>query len=87
MIFKFASDFFGVPERYFTPEFIELNGSASFLKAGCVFADRLSTVSPTYAVEICRSDYGEGLEGILPRGGSDLSGILTASTRTFLIRQ
>ncbi|HBR09549.1 MAG TPA: glycogen synthase GlgA [Clostridiales bacterium] len=74
--FAFFSDLFGVPDRYYTPEFIELNGSASFLKAGCVFADRLSTVSPSYAGEICGSDYGEGLEGILSARRHELSGIL-----------
>jgi len=74
--FDFVRDVFGVPEQYFTPEFIELRGSASFLKAGCVFADRLSTVSPTYAEEICYSYYGEGLEGILSARRNDLSGIL-----------
>ena len=47
---KFSFDFFRdllrVEDRYFTSEFMEINGCASFLKAGCVFADRLSTVSP-----------------------------------------
>jgi len=74
--FSFMRDVFGIPDKYFTSEFIELNGSASFLKAGCVFADRLSTVSPSYAEEICYSYYGEGLEGILSARKNDLSGIL-----------
>ncbi|NCB50842.1 MAG: glycogen synthase GlgA [Clostridia bacterium] len=74
--FGFVQDVFGIPDKYYTPEFIELRGSASFLKAGCVFADRLNTVSPTYAVEICNSYYGEGLEGILSARKGDLSGIL-----------
>lgn len=80
--FDFFRDFFGVPDRYFTPEFIELGGSASFLKAGCVFADQLSTVSPSYADEICGSYYGEGLEGILSARRHQLSGILNGIDRT-----
>ena len=55
---------------------MELNGCAAFLKAGCVFADRLSTVSPSYADEICTPYYGEGLEGILSARRHQLSGIL-----------
>lgn len=74
--YEFVSDVFGIPKKYYTPEFIELSGSASFLKAGCVFADRLSTVSPTYAEEICYSYFGEGLEGILSARKNELSGIL-----------
>ena len=63
-------------DRYFTSEFMELNGCAAFLKAGCVFADRLSTVSPTYAGEICTPYYGEGLDGILSARRHQLSGII-----------
>ena len=54
---KFSFDFFRdllrVEDRYFTSEFMEINGCAAFLKAGCGFADRLSTVSPSYADELC----------------------------------
>ncbi len=74
--FEFFTDFFGVPDRYFTSEFIESNGCASFLKAGCVFADGLSTVSPSYAQEICTPYYGEGLEGILSARRHQLRGII-----------
>lgn len=45
-------DLLNVDSRYYTPEFMELNGCADFLKAGCVFADRINTVSPSYASEI-----------------------------------
>ena len=77
---KFSFDFFRdllrVEDRYFTSEFMEINGCASFLKAGCVFADRLSTVSPSYADELCTPYYGEGMEGILSARRHQLSGIL-----------
>ena len=77
---KFSFDFFRdllrVEDRYFTSEFMELNGCAAFLKAGCVFADRLNTVSPSYANEICTPAFGEGLEGILSARRHQLSGII-----------
>lgn len=82
--FDFFRDMFGVEDRYFTPEFIELDGCAAFLKAGCVFADRLSTVSPSYADELCTAYYGEGLEGILSARRHELSGILNGiDTKVF----
>lgn len=74
--FEFFRDLLRVEDRYFTPEFMEINGCAAFLKAGCIFADRLNTVSPSYANEICDPFYGEGLEGILSARRHQLSGIL-----------
>jgi len=55
---------------------VELNGSANFLKAGCVFADRINTVSPSYAREIMMPYYGEGLDGILNARAAEVSGII-----------
>ncbi|MDO5446016.1 MAG: glycogen synthase GlgA [Eubacteriales bacterium] len=74
--FDTCSDLLGVDPAYYTPEFIELNGCADFLKAGCVFSDRINTVSPTYAGEIKTAYYGEGLEGILNARSAQLWGIL-----------
>lgn len=51
-------------------------GQVSFLKAGLTLADALSTVSPTYAREICTPAYGCGLDGLLRRRSNDLVGIL-----------
>lgn len=59
--FDYVQDLLGVDSKYYTPEFMELYGCANFLKAGCVFADRINTVSPTYAEEIKTSYFGEGL--------------------------
>lgn len=74
--FDCVQDLLGVDDRYYTPEFMELSGSANFLKSGCVFADRINTVSPSYADEIKTAYFGEGLEGILSARSHELSGII-----------
>ncbi len=74
--FGYASHLLGIDRKYFHPDYIEFHGDANFLKAGIVFADKLSTVSPTYAEEIRMPYYGEGLDGILRTRSNDLTGIL-----------
>ena len=59
-----------------TPPGIEFDGRISFMKAGLVHSNRITTVSPSYAREICTAEFGYGLEGVLRDRGSDLSGIL-----------
>ena len=58
-----------------SPAGFEFWGNVSFLKAGLVFSDRISTVSPTYAQEIQHAPLGAGLEGVLAARQGDLSGI------------
>jgi starch synthase len=55
---------------------IEFHGLASLLKAGILFADRLTTVSPSYAREIQGPEMGHGLDGILRERADRLHGIL-----------
>ena len=74
--FALAKDLLGIEDRYLTSEFMELNGCANFMKGGCVFADRINTVSPSYAREIMTDYYGEGLEGILNARAGEVSGIV-----------
>ena len=74
--FDFLRYLLGIDERFNTPEYMELNGCADFLKAGCVFSDRLNTVSPSYAEEIKTPYYAEGLEGILNARSAELTGIV-----------
>ena len=54
---------------------LEFRGYFSFIKGGIAFADRVTTVSETYASEITTPAFGEGLEGLLAARGSDLVGI------------
>lgn len=74
--FDYVQDLLNIENRYYTPEFMELNGCADFLKAGCVFADRINTVSPSYAREIMTPYYAEGLEGILNARSAQVTGII-----------
>ncbi|TAK53159.1 MAG: glycogen synthase GlgA [Gammaproteobacteria bacterium] len=67
---------FGLPPWLFHPEALEYWGQWSFLKGGLVFADRLTTVSPSYAAEIRTPAFGEGLDGVLRARGPDLEGIV-----------
>ncbi len=69
-------DDLGLPRQYYNPEGFEYYGQASFLKAGLACADRLSTVSPTYAREIQAPENGLGFDGLLRARQSVLHGIL-----------
>jgi starch synthase len=60
----------------FTPEGIEFWGKISFLKAGLVYSDVITTVSKTYSREIQTLEYGHGLEGVLAKRSTDLYGIV-----------
>jgi starch synthase len=61
---------------FFTPRFLEFYGNINFLKGGLVFADKITTVSPSYAQEIMDTEQGFGLEGVLRDRRTDLVGIL-----------
>lgn len=74
--FDYVQDLLGIDPKYYTAEFMELYGCANYLKAGCVFADRINTVSPTYADEIRTPYFSEGLDGILNARAAQLSGII-----------
>ncbi|WP_210527845.1 glycogen synthase GlgA [Rubellimicrobium arenae] len=63
------------PER-FNPEGFEFWGRISALKAGLVGADRLTTVSPTYAAELLQPEFGMGLDGVMRARRDVLCGIL-----------
>lgn len=63
---------------------LEYHGRFSFIKGGLVYADRITTVSPTYAREIQTPAFGHGMEGVLAHRADRLSGILNGiDTRTW----
>ncbi len=77
--FDFVQDYLSIPDGCLG--LMERYGMACFLKAGCVMADRVNTVSPSYAREICTWEYGEGLDGVLSLRG-DVCGIVNGIDKT-----
>lgn len=70
------SDLFGLGNEYFTYDKLEFHGRVSFLKAGIAYADKITTVSPTYAQEIQTPAHGERMDELLRYRKDDLCGIL-----------
>lgn len=66
----------GLASRLMSPSGLEFHGQLSFMKAGLMFADSVTTVSPTYAREISTHEFGCGLDGVVRGRGADVSGIL-----------
>ena len=66
----------GMPSAWMTPTGLEFHGRLSFMKAGLQFADRITTVSPTYAQEIATIDHGHGLDGVIRARVPGVQGIL-----------
>lgn len=66
----------GLDWALFHIHYFEFYGQINLMKAGIVYADAVSTVSPTYAREILTKEYGCGLEGVLQTRKDVLYGIL-----------
>ena len=66
----------GLDARLFNHHQLEAYGRLNFLKAGMAYADRINTVSPSYAREIQTPEFGWGLDGLLRHRGAVLSGIV-----------
>jgi len=66
----------GLPLAAYNVEGVEFYGGIGFLKAGLRLADAITTVSPTYAAEICTPEGGMGLDGLLRTRSAVLFGIL-----------
>ncbi|RLE17073.1 MAG: glycogen synthase GlgA [Acidobacteria bacterium] len=62
--------------EYFTPDGIEFYNHISYLKSGMVYADEITTVSPSYAREIQTPEFGFGLDGVLRSRAGHVTGIL-----------
>jgi starch synthase len=72
----------GLPPQSFAVGGVEYHGAISYLKAGLQFADRITTVSPTYSREIRTAEVGMGLDGLLRSRASALFGILNGIDTT-----
>lgn len=66
----------GLDPALFDTDGIEYYGRVGFLKAGLVYSDAITTVSPTYARELLTPEFGMGLEGLLSARQAQLTGIL-----------
>lgn len=66
----------GLDWSTYTLHGLEFYGKINPLKAGLVYSDVLTTVSPTYAREIQTPARGEGLDGVLRERSASLHGIL-----------
>ena len=69
-------DYLQLEEYFWHYERLEYHDHFSFIKGGLVFADRITTVSPTYAQEIQTPEFGNGLQGLLQFRAEQLTGIL-----------
>ena len=65
-----------LPEKLWHIEGVEYYGNMSFIKSGIAYADEITTVSPSYAKEICSPKFGYGLDGLLTHRKNNLTGIL-----------
>jgi len=73
----------GVPAEFFrTENGVEFHGMVSFMKTGIALADRLATVSPTYAQEIRTAQHGVGLQGLLEHRRRLLHGVVNGIDTT-----
>ena len=78
---KAVQDTLGLGDDLFSPDKLECYGCANYMKAGLVYSDQLTTVSPSYAEEIQTAFYGERLDGLLRARKDQLTGILLRRTR------
>lgn len=72
----------GMAPELFSTDALEFYGRASMLKGALLYADRLSTVSKTYAREIQSPEFGAGMDGVLRKRSGRLSGILNGIDTT-----
>jgi len=73
---RWTFDLLGLAESLWHPDALEVCGNFSFLKAGLLYADVLTAVSPSYAREIQTAELGEGLDDLLRARSPNLTGIL-----------
>lgn len=77
------TDDFGMDASFYDDGKVEWKGRFNHLKAGILYADQVTTVSPSYRNEILTARYGEGLEPLLEEKGEGLIGILNGLDTEF----
>lgn len=70
------SDLLSIGNEYYHTDCFEFHGAVNFLKAGITYADKVTTVSPSYSDEIKHAYFGEGLDGVLRKYENKLQGII-----------
>jgi starch synthase len=65
-----------LPDELMSIDGLEYYGQMSFMKAGILFADRVTTVSPRYAQEIQTPQFGCGLDGVIATRSEDIVGLI-----------
>jgi len=73
---SFLGDVIGLDERYFVNGLLEFDGGVCLMKGAIHCADRVTTVSRTYAEEICTAYYGHGLDPILCMEAHKVTGVV-----------
>jgi glycogen/starch synthases, ADP-glucose type len=73
---ELMQELLGAGWEFFGPDGLEFYGAASCMKGGLLYADKLTTVSPSYAQEIQTAYYGERLDEVLRSRAGDLTGIV-----------
>ncbi|MFT3870867.1 MAG: glycogen synthase GlgA [Nibricoccus sp.] len=65
-----------LPDELMSIDGLEYYGQMNFMKAGILFADRVTTVSPRYAQEIQTPQFGCGLDGVIGTRSEDIVGLV-----------
>ncbi len=73
---KEVQDVLGLGDGLWSSDKLECFGCANFMKAGLVYSDAITTVSPSYAEEITTAYYGERLDGLIRARRESLYGVL-----------
>lgn len=69
----------GIDRVHFNPEGVEYYGRLNLLKAGVIWSDAVTAVSPRYAEEIQTKGHGFGLDGLMRKYSFKLHGILNGA--------
>lgn len=72
----FLNDFYGLSDALYDTGKVRFDGMVSTLKSGIVYADKITTVSPTHREELLSHETSQGLDGVLELRRDDFCGVL-----------